>query len=115
MLSLFPEILFLAPFAVVLTRIALATTLAISAWKHLSNESGDRAQILAVLEIIAALAIAAGVWTQAAGIAASFILIATLAFPRLRYHALGTTLLALVMALSLIVTGAGILSFDLPL
>ena len=115
MLSLFPEILFLAPFSIFLIRIALATTLAYSAWNHFGGNAENNARVLAVLEIVAAIAIGVGVWTQAAALGAALILGATLALPRLRNVALGTALLALVMSLSLIVTGAGILSFDLPL
>ncbi len=115
MLSLFPDILFLAPFSIFLIRIALAMTLAYSAWNHFSNDTQSGARMLGILEIIAVITVGVGAWTQAAALGASLIIGATLALPRLRNVALGTALLALVMAITLIVTGPGSLSFDLPL
>ncbi len=115
MLSLFPDILYLAPFSIFFIRIALATTLAYSAWQHFSNRSDASSRLLGALEVAAAVGIAIGAWTQVGGVAASLIFIGVIALPRLRVVALGTALLALVMALSLIVTGPGVFSFDLPL
>ncbi len=115
MLSLFPDILFLAPYSVFFIRIALATTLLYSAWQHFSRDSDVLARTIGVLELAAALAIGVGMWTQVGGLAASVILIGEAASPRLRTVALGTVLLALVMAASLVVTGPGVFSFDLPL
>lgn len=115
MLSLFPDILFLAPLSIVLFRVALALTLAYSAWRHFSSEADTGARIFGALEIAAAVAIGAGAWTQAAALGAAMILIAELGLPRMRAATLGTTLLALVMAISLVVTGPGLFAFDLPL
>ncbi|MEK7133792.1 MAG: hypothetical protein AAB804_01840 [Patescibacteria group bacterium] len=115
MLSFFPDILFLAPFSVFFFRVALAFTLAYSAWRHFSSDADTSKRTLGALEIAAAVAIGVGAWTQPAALGASMILIAELALPRLRAVAFGTALLALVMAISLVVTGPGALSFDLPL
>ena len=115
MLSLFPNILWLAPFSILFFRVALACTLAYSAWQHFSSSADTSKRTFGALEIAAAAAIVAGAWTQPAALGASMVLIAELALPRLRVVALGTALLALVMAVSLILTGPGTFSFDLPL
>ncbi len=115
MLAMFPDILFLAPFSVLAIRIALTATLVYSAWQHLAHGESAVGRILGVLEIAAACAIAVGAWTQLGGIAASLILLGAIALPHTRTTALGTTLLAFVMATSLIITGPGVFSFDLPL
>ena len=114
MLSVFHEILFLAPFAAFLIRIALAILLGYCAWKHLENNN-KAGRALGFVEGITATALALGAWTQPAAIAGMFIIGAWFALPRLRAVALGTAFLAFVMCLSLLLTGAGLLAFDLPL
>ena len=115
MLSLFPEILFLAPVSIFLFRVALALTLTYSAWRHFSSEADTGTRAFGALEIAAAVSIGAGAWTQAAALGAVMILAAELGLPRMRTLAMGTTLLAFVMAISLVVTGPGAFSLDLPL
>ena len=114
MLSLFPEILFLAPFSAFLIRVALALLLGLAAWKHFSHDEPSL-RIFGILEIAAAAALLAGAWTQGVALLAFIGTALSFVFPRLRAYPLSTTLLALVMFLSLVVTGAGVLSFDLPL
>lgn len=114
MLSIFPSILFLAPFSALLIRIALAFVLANAAWKH-SYETGNMARGLAALEAITAAVVVVGASTQVAAIVGAIIIGAWLYFPSLRPVAYGTALLSLVLCLSLIVTGAGALAVDLPL
>lgn len=115
MLSLFPQILFLAPFSAFVIRLALACVFAIMAWRHFSApENSLRA--LGALEIAAAAALALGTWTQGVALAGTVRVVLDIVFPRLRVLPLSTMLLALVMLLSLIVTGAGVFfAFDLPL
>ncbi len=115
MLSIFPDILFLAPLSIFLFRVALAITLAYSAWHHFRTASNTSARMFGILEIVAAVMIGAGAWTQAAAMGAAIILMTQLGLPHMRRAALGTTILALVMAVSLIFTGPGVFSFDLPL
>ncbi len=115
MLALFPNILFLAPLSILAFRLALTATLVYSAWKHLSGIPDPISRSVGALEILVAVGIGVGAWTQLAGVAASLLLITEIALPRLRVVALGTALLALVIALSLIITGPGFFSFDLPL
>lgn len=111
MLSIFPSILFLAPFSAFLIRIALAAVLGYAMWAHW--KSGKRG--VSFIEGIVALAITLGSWTQIGAIIAGVIVTIWLWKPHLRPVARGTALLSLVLCLSLLVTGAGALAFDLPL
>ncbi len=114
MLSLFPQILFLAAFSAFLIRVALALLIAYAAWKHSSQDS-VLLRILGILEVAAAGAFLVGAWVQGVALAAFLVIAIGLAFPRVRVFPLSTTLLSLVMLLSLVVTGAGVFAFDLPL
>ncbi len=114
MLSLFPDLLFLAPFSALALRVALAALLALTAWRHVS-EPQNLARAWAILEIAAAVAIFVGAWTQAAALAAAVWLFASLFVKEMRAFPKSTAVLAIIIALSLVVTGPGPFSFDLPL
>ncbi|PIR84157.1 hypothetical protein COU18_00160 [Candidatus Kaiserbacteria bacterium CG10_big_fil_rev_8_21_14_0_10_51_14] len=114
MLSLFPEIMFLAPAGVFLIRIALGCVFVYAAWRHVAQKD-IAVRISGIVESLVAAALIAGAWTQAAALAALLITVVHFAVRRLRTASLGTALLSLVMSLSLIVMGAGIFAFDLPL
>lgn len=114
MLSLFPQILFLAPFSAFLIRIALAIVFMYSAW-NLLRQSDTLSRGTSIVEIVVAASLIAGIWTQAAALAGLVIIGIHFFTPRLRTVALGTALLSLVLCLSLLVTGAGAFAFDLPL
>lgn len=114
MLSLFPELLFLSSFAATLIRIALAVFLAYEAWNGMAHASVP-ARAFAAAKILIAAALFVGAWTQLAALGATIIFTLSLFVPRMRTSPLSATLLALAMALSLIVTGAGAVAFDLPL
>jgi uncharacterized membrane protein YphA (DoxX/SURF4 family) len=113
MLSLFPSLLFLAPFAALFIRVAVAIALVLASWKQMS-EGGAVARTLGVLEFVAAAALFVGFWTQAAALLAILLFVAMLLIPNRPYPE-STLLLALVMALTLVVTGPGAFAFDLPL
>ena len=114
MLSVFPSILFLAPFSALLIRIALALFFVHAGWNHLARENkGIRA--LSVLEFATAISVASGAWTQVGALAGIVITILWLSVPSTRVASKIATLLALVMCVSLLVTGGGVLAFDLPL
>lgn len=114
MLSVFPEILFLSPFAALLIRVALALTFAHAAWRHV--ESGNIAsRTLGILEGVAGVALFVGAWTQPAALLGAIISAVWLFQPTARAFAMSTVVLALVMSLSLILTGPGAFAFDLPL
>lgn len=114
MLSVFPEILFLSPLAPFLLRIALGILLGFAGFRHM-RRLDIVSRILAAVEFAAAAALVLGTWTQPAALTASIVAAIWLFQPSSRVHSLSTILLALVIALSLIVTGAGAFAFDLPL
>ena len=114
MLSLFPQILFLSPFAALIIRLAIAVVFAYCAWRHIqSHQSNLRA--MGVAETALAVALALGIWTQADALIALAIGFVWLAFPSGRLLPKSTILLTLVMSLTLLVTGAGAIAFDFPL
>lgn len=114
MLSLFPELLFLAPLSATLLRAALAVTLAMSAWRRAATEN-NLERTIGLLEVGIAIALVAGAWTQAAAMLAAALLAYTLLSPRYRTMPKSTAALALAISVSLLVTGPGAFSFDLPL
>lgn len=113
MLALFPQILFLAPISATVIRFALACVLAVSAWKSWGRFSG-MTRALAVVEAALAAMLVLGAWTQAVALAATILLVSALSL-RSRALPTSTVLLSIVLALSLVVTGAGVFAIDLPL
>jgi len=114
MLSVFPGILFLAPFSYLLIRIALALVLLFAAGKHWPRP-GNMFKGLTVIEIITAISVGAGARTQLGALVGAFIVLLWLARPATRPVSFIATLLSLVLCLSLLITGAGPFAFDLPL
>ncbi|HXK38992.1 MAG TPA: hypothetical protein VJ043_02800 [Candidatus Paceibacterota bacterium] len=114
MLSVFPSLLFLAPFSAFFIRIALALVFVHAGRNHFARAENSL-RLLAIAEFLLAVALAAGAWTQIAVLAGACIIFFWLVRPEARPAARGTALLALVMCLSLLVTGGGALAFDLPL
>lgn len=114
MLSLFPEILFLAPLSAFLIRVALAVLFGYAAWQHV-RRSEVLLRTLALLEVAIAAALLVGAWTQIVALVAGILSVMSLLNPGIRSSARSTMLLALVMCVSLMVTGAGAFAFDLPL
>ena len=114
MLSIFPEILFLSPFAPTLIRGAVALLFAYAAWEH-CKWSDVASRVLGVFEILAAALLAAGAWTQPAATLASIVAAIWYFQPTSRVYAVSTILLAFVTSLSLILTGPGAIAFDWPL
>ena len=114
MLSLFPEILFLAPFSALIIRVAVAALLAYAAWTHVAERNAT-VRALSFFEGLVGAAILVGAWTQAAAILAAIFFVLPFVSSRMRLFATSTLLVALVLCASLIVTGAGALAFDLPL
>ena len=91
MLSLLPQVLFLTPLAIAVIRITLGILFLYAAWRQFP-EKDVLTRILAALIVLL-------VWL----------------FSPKRIYPVSTLLLALVMALSLVVTGPGAFAFDLPL
>lgn len=114
MLALFPQILFLAPFAATLIRLSMVVILAYAAWQHMSRR--DTFLIVwSILEVAAAAALFIGLWVQAVALLAFLASVVSLFVPKMRVFPKSTVYLACVMLLSLVVTGAGAVAFDLPL
>ena len=114
MLSVFPSLLFLAPFSAFFIRVALALVFVHAGKNHIARAENSL-RLLAIAEFLLAAALAAGAWTQIAVLAGAGVILFWLARPDFRPTARGTALLALVMCLSLLVTGSGAIAFDLPL
>lgn len=114
MLATFPEILFLAPVAIALLRLALGGYLAYAAWHHISG-AGASLRIFAIVEAAVAAALFAGYRVQAIAILAALVTLVMIAAPTFRRYPMSTLVLLLLLALSLTVTGAGAFAFDLPL
>lgn len=114
MLSLFPQLLFLSPFAAFLIRLALAVFFAYSAWKRFPNEN-TLLKIFGGVDAIIALALLIGFYTQLAALVGLVCTIAWLIKADWNPYPKSTAALALIMCLCLLVLGAGPFAFDLPL
>lgn len=114
MFSLFPQLLWLTPFSFVLMRIAITIVFGYAAWKHVFH-GAPWLRALGILELIVGVGIFLGSLTQAAAVLGALVLLVWLLFSKARPLTRGEALLALVMCLSLIVTGAGPFAIDLPL
>ena len=113
-LSIFPEILFLAPFSALFIRVALGMVFAYAAWKHFER-SDVTVRAFAFPEGILSIALIVGAWVQLDALISLFIICMWFFFPKLRVVALGTALLSILLSATLLVTGAGPVAFDLPL
>jgi hypothetical protein len=115
--SVLPELLFLTPFAPLLIRIALASIMVVAARRHwLSTPTPvPRRRLLAAAECALGAAIFLGFLTQAAALGALALCGLWLIAHSLRPFPKSTIVLAMVTSLTLVITGAGLLSFDLPL
>lgn len=113
MLSVFPELLFLAPLGALVLRLSLALLLTVSAWNHSGGAGTSR--VLGVFEAGVAVLLIGGAWTQPATAGAILAAATWLALPRMNEFSRATALLALAIAVSLLVTGPGAFAFDLPL
>ena len=114
MLSLFPELLFLAPLAAFVIRITVGLALGLAAYRHVMV-SDTTVRMFGVAEGVVAIVLIAGAYTQAAALAGAALIVAGLFLPQYRVFPRSTLALLLIMALSLIITGAGPFAFDLPL
>lgn len=113
MLSYFPELLYLAPFAALIIRIAVATILGIIALHGIRAEN-TWTRASGVVTGLAALFLLAGALTQPMALIALLSLVESLARAD-RPLPKSTLWLALVMSVTLLITGPGPFAFDLPL
>lgn len=120
MLSLFPSLLSWNQLSPLIIRVVLGVVMFYWGYKGLRDKSTSGTKKLGNAgEAIIGILLVIGLWTQAAaGIAAIGLIVCIVG--KIKSKAFLTdgvnyTLLLLVLALSLLVTGAGAFSFDLPL
>jgi uncharacterized membrane protein YphA (DoxX/SURF4 family) len=122
MLSIFPSLLSYEQLAPFILRVVLGVTLAYFGYQKMLGKgasSGSNSKIYGGAEILVAVFLIIGLWTQLATLINAVILVIKLGF-KIRDKAFLTGgvnyyLLLLTIATSLMFTGAGWLAFDLPL
>lgn len=114
MLSLFPQLLFLSPFAAFLIRLALTAIFAYSAYARIPHGAA-LIRVFGVIDALIAIMFLIGFSTQLAALAGLICTIAWLVKSDWNPYPKSTAALALVMCLCLLVLGAGPFAFDLPL
>ena len=132
MLSLFPQILFLAPLSATLLRITAGLVFLYLAYFHYTNHRAGSEElsrliggasvvmyVYVLIELAVAVGLIAGAWTQAFALVGFVIALKVLLLRRSlkELRPLSSLSYALLSAicLSVVVTGAGIFAFDLPL
>ena len=93
---------------------ALALLFGYAAWKH-AFLPGIMPRVISGVAAILAIGFFTGSFTQAVALLGACMLAASILSRRPSLYPVSTQLLAFVMCLCLIVTGAGIFAFDLPL
>ncbi len=114
MLSLFPQLLFLSPFAAFLIRLALAVLFSYSAYMRIPHAQ-TLIKVFGIIDALIALALLVGFSTQLAALFGTICTAAWLIKSDWNPYPKSTAALALVMCLSLLIMGAGPFAFDLPL
>ena len=114
MLPLFPEILFLAPFSALLIRVAASAVFGYAASKHLRDQ-GMTMRAVGAAEGVCALMLFLGLYAQAGALLGIALFLVHALQPQFRTLPASTGWLLLVLCVSLLLTGAGPLAFDLPL
>lgn len=120
MLSLFPSLLSWSQVSPLLIRLSLSAVLLFSAYKVFSNKkTSSNTKIVAAIESLAGILVLIGLWTQGATLVITIDMLVRLVL-KIRERAflsdgVNYYILILVMAFSLLLTGAGFLAFDLPL
>lgn len=114
MLSLFPSLLFLSPFAAFIIRLALAIIFGYSAYQRVRGTS-TLLKVFGVIDAVVALMFLVGFWTQLAALIGIVCTVSWLLKSDWNPYPRSTALLALVTCASILVMGAGPFAFDLPL
>ena len=122
MLSLFPSLLTYQQFGPFIIRIILGITLAYFGYEKTRKKggsSGSNSVLYGFVEMIIAIFLIIGLFTQLAALLNAIILVIKLCFKardgKLLSDGINYYILLLVMAISLLFTGAGSFAFDLPL
>ena len=121
-LSLFPYLLSFQQLSPFIIRIVLGVTLAYFGYNKLighSHSSGSTSKAYGWVEIVIALFLIVGFWTQLAALLNALILIIKLGWKikekKFLTGGVNYYILLLVMAISLVLTGAGAFAIDYPL
>jgi len=121
-LSLFPYLLSYQQVGPFLIRIVLGVTLAYFGYHKIlgtGQSSGSNSKTYGVVEMLVAIFLIIGFWTQLAALLNAIILIIKLGFKirqgKFLSDGVNYYILLLIMAISLIFTGAGFLAIDYPL
>jgi len=122
MLSLFPSLLAYERIGPLLIRLVLGITLAYFGYKKFRGQgqsSGSNSPRYGIAEMVIAIFLIIGLFTQLAALLNAIILVIKLAFKakdgKLLSDGINYYALLLVMAISLVFTGPGFFAFDLPL
>lgn len=122
MLSLFPSLLTYEQFAPFIIRVVLGVTLAYFGYQKIKNHgesSGSNSMLYGIVEVVIALFLIIGLYTQLAAMLNGAILLIKLGFKtsegKLFSDGINYYALLLTMCVSLIFLGAGFFAFDLPL
>jgi uncharacterized membrane protein YphA (DoxX/SURF4 family) len=120
--SLFPSLLTYQQFAPLIIRVVLGVTLAYFGYQKIKGEgksSGSNSVMYGAVEIIIAIFLVIGLFTQLSALLNAIILVIKIGY-KIRNKAFLTDgvnyyILLLAMAIALIFSGPGFLAFDLPL
>lgn len=120
MLSVFPDLLSYQMVAPLLIRLTLASVFLYWSYKTLVKSKPNTDQkVLSLVEGLLALLLVIGLWTQVSALALALDIITRLLQKHTRKHFLSDGinyyLILLILAISLLFTGPGFLSIDLPL
>ena len=121
-LSLFPYLLSYQQLSPLIIRVVLGVTLAYFGYEKIlgnGHSSGSNSKIYGVVEMIIALFLIIGLWTQLAAILNAVILVIKLCWKikegKFLTDGVNYYILLLAMAISLVFTGAGAFAIDYPL
>jgi uncharacterized membrane protein YphA (DoxX/SURF4 family) len=121
-LSLFPVLLSYQQLSPFIIRIVLGVTLAYFGYHKIlgsGKSSGSNSKVYGIVELVVALFLVIGLWTQLAALINAVILLIKLGWKikerKFLTDGVNYYILLLVMAISLIFTGAGFLAIDYPL
>ncbi len=119
MLSLFPSLLTYEQVAPFLLRLTLGAVFIYWSYKHLKVRTNSKKMTLGILDGIAGILLVIGLYTQLVALVTAVMLLFGL-FGKVQGKSLFTDgvnyyVILLVISLSLLLMGAGVFSFDLPL
>ena len=121
-LSIFPYLLSYQQWSPFIIRVVLGITLAYFGYHKMlgsGQSSGSNSKTYGIVEIIIALFLIIGLWTQLAALLNAIILVIKIGFKikekKFLTDGVNYYVLLLTMAISLIFTGAGFLAIDYPL